>query len=75
MEEPIITYLDNGQIVFKFLHSTSCDWVMSHEPCHIGGKLLFLRQWISGIVPRSFTFDPVPVWLKLSNIPLELWTP
>ncbi|XP_022157428.1 uncharacterized protein LOC111024128 [Momordica charantia] len=75
LEEPVITYLDDGLIVFQFLHASSCDWVLSHGPWHIGGKLLFLRPWTPGIVPQSFSFASVPVWVKLSNIPLELWTP
>ena len=35
---------------------------------------MLLRKWIPGIVHETFTFDSVPVWIKLGRIPLELWT-
>ena len=35
---------------------------------------MLLRKWIPGIVPETFVFDSVPVWIKLGRIPLELWT-
>ena len=35
---------------------------------------MLLRKWTPGIVPESFVFDSVPVWIKLGRIPLELWT-
>ena len=35
---------------------------------------MLLRKWTPGIVPETFVFDSVPVWIKLGRIPLELWT-
>ena len=35
---------------------------------------MLLRKWIPGIVPKTFVFDTVPVWIKLGRIALELWT-
>lgn len=36
---------------------------------------MFLCRLTLGIVPQSFIFYSIPVWVKLSHIPLELWTP
>ena len=35
---------------------------------------MLLRKWIPCIVPETFVFDSVFVWIKLGRIPLELWT-
>ena len=35
---------------------------------------MLLRKWMPGIVPETFVFDIVPVWIKLGQIPVELWT-
>ena len=34
---------------------------------------MLLRKWIPGIVPETFVFDTIPVWINLGRIPLELW--
>ncbi|TYK23423.1 DUF4283 domain-containing protein [Cucumis melo var. makuwa] len=41
---------------------------------HLGSKPMLLRKWTPGIVPESFGFTSVPVWIKLGRIPMELWT-
>ncbi|TYK28312.1 uncharacterized protein E5676_scaffold600G001370 [Cucumis melo var. makuwa] len=35
---------------------------------------MLLRKWTPSIVPESFVFTSVPVWIKLGRIPMELWT-
>ena len=35
---------------------------------------MLLRKWTLGIVPKSFAFYYVPIWIKLGRIPMELWT-
>ena len=35
---------------------------------------MLLRKWTLGIVPKSFVFYYVPIWIKLGTIPMELWT-
>ena len=34
---------------------------------------MLLRKWTPGIVPETFVFYYVPVWIKLGRIPMELW--
>ncbi|XP_031740405.1 uncharacterized protein LOC116403411 [Cucumis sativus] len=66
--------MENGLICFQFKHLKSIQWILSRGPWHLGGKPMLLRKWTPGIVPESFVFDSVPVWIKLGRIPLELWT-
>ncbi|KAA0059841.1 reverse transcriptase [Cucumis melo var. makuwa] len=35
---------------------------------------MLLRKWTPGIVPESFVFNSVSVWIRLGKIPMELWT-
>ena len=74
IEMPTITLMENGLIYFQFKRLNSIEWILSRGPWHLGGKPMLLRKWIPGIVHETFTFDSVPVWIKLGRIPLELWT-
>lgn len=31
-------------------------------------------NWSLGIVPETFVFDHVPIWIKLVGLPLTAWT-
>ena len=74
IEMPIITQMENGLICFQFKRLNLIEWILSCGLWHLGGKPMLLQKWIPGIVPETFIFDSVPVWIKLGRIPLELWT-
>ncbi|KAA0062888.1 non-LTR retroelement reverse transcriptase-like protein [Cucumis melo var. makuwa] len=71
---PTITILENDLICFQFRRPNSVEWILSRGPWHLGGKPMLLRKWTLGIVPESFVFNSVPVWIRLGRIPMELWT-
>ena len=73
IEMPTIILMENGLICFQFKRPSSIEWIVSHGPWHLRGKPMLLRKWIPGIVPETFVFDSVPIWIKLGRIPLELW--
>ena len=54
--------MENGLICFQFKRLNSIEWILSRGP------------WHPGIVPETFVFDLVHVWIKLGRILLELWT-
>ena len=35
---------------------------------------MLLRKWTPCIIPESFIFYYVPIWIKVGRIPMELWT-
>ena len=72
IEMPTITLMENRLICFPFKGPNLIEWILSRGPWHLGGKPMLLRKWTPGIVPESFVFDSVPVWIKLGRIPLEL---
>ena len=74
IEMPTIILMENGLICFQFKRPSSLEWILSHGPWHLGGRPMLLQKWKPGIVPETFVFDFVPVWIKLGRIPLELWT-
>ncbi|TYK26656.1 DUF4283 domain-containing protein [Cucumis melo var. makuwa] len=74
IEMPIITILENDLICFQFRRSKSVEWILSRGPWHLGGKPMLFRKWTPAIVPESFVFNSVPVWITLGKLPMELWT-
>ncbi|GAV91955.1 DUF4283 domain-containing protein [Cephalotus follicularis] len=65
---------DNGNYLFRFNSSTACDLVLSNGPWEVWGAYLALRRWEEGMTLCKNSFSSIPVWVKLSNVPLELWT-
>ncbi|GAV93116.1 DUF4283 domain-containing protein, partial [Cephalotus follicularis] len=64
----------NGNFLFKFDNSTSCDLVLSNGPWEVWGAYLALRRWEEGMSLSKDSFSSIPVWVKLANVPPELWT-
>ncbi|GAV74672.1 DUF4283 domain-containing protein, partial [Cephalotus follicularis] len=64
----------NGNFLFKFNNSTSCDLVLSNGPWEVWGAYLALRRWKEGMSLCKDSFSSISVWVKLANVPPELWT-
>ncbi|GAV93056.1 DUF4283 domain-containing protein [Cephalotus follicularis] len=64
----------NGNFLFKFDNSASCDLVLSNGPWEVWGAYLALRRWEEGMSLSKDSFSSIPVWVKLANVPPELWT-
>ena len=65
---------ENGWLVFKF-DSDDMNHVLSASPYFIFQRPLLLK-----VMPLFFDFaneelSKIPVWVKLRNLPLELWNP
>ncbi|GAV83566.1 DUF4283 domain-containing protein [Cephalotus follicularis] len=65
---------DNGNFLFKFDNNTSCDQVLSNGPWEVWGAYLALKRWEEGMSLCKDSFTSIPVWVKLANVPSELWT-
>ncbi|GAV89672.1 DUF4283 domain-containing protein [Cephalotus follicularis] len=64
----------NGNFLFKFDNSASSDLVHSNGPWEVWGAYLALRRWEEGMSLSKDSFSSIPVWVKLANVPPELWT-
>ncbi|KAA0037609.1 kinesin-13A-like [Cucumis melo var. makuwa] len=67
-----------GHTLCTFLNCQGRKWLTFIKdyvcgPWHLGGKPMLLRKWTPGIVPESFVFNSIPVWIKLGRIPMKLW--
>ncbi|GAV62967.1 DUF4283 domain-containing protein/zf-CCHC_4 domain-containing protein, partial [Cephalotus follicularis] len=48
--------------------------VMDNGPWDIWGYHLSLRKWTKGMTLKLEECNSIPVWVKLSNVPIHLWT-
>ena len=48
--------------------------VLESGPWHIQNKPLIVRKWEPGMQSLEFNMSKLPLWIQLSNIPLELFS-
>ncbi|KAF9612274.1 hypothetical protein IFM89_038844 [Coptis chinensis] len=48
--------------------------VLEDDPMHITGNLFVIRQWSQEVEAQKSKIKTLPVWVKLMNLPKELWT-
>ncbi|GAV59561.1 DUF4283 domain-containing protein [Cephalotus follicularis] len=65
---------DNETFLFKFDNSAARDLVLSNGPWEVWGAYLALRRWEEGMSLSKDSFSSILVWVKLANVPSELWT-
>ncbi|PKI73252.1 hypothetical protein CRG98_006387 [Punica granatum] len=66
--------LDNGLILFDFETVEGRDFVLNNGTWHINHCPILLRPWEKNIQVVNLEQKKVPVWVKLSKVPLELLT-
>ncbi|GAV75009.1 DUF4283 domain-containing protein, partial [Cephalotus follicularis] len=65
---------DNETFLFKFDNSVARDLVLINGPWEVWGAYLVLRCWEEGMSLSKDSFSSIPIWVKLANVPSELWT-
>ncbi|XP_039032609.1 uncharacterized protein LOC120167762 [Hibiscus syriacus] len=60
--------------IFSFNNETARNWVLDNGPWHILNKPMILRKWEPNLTRLNFDLSKIPVWVKLFNVPLELYT-
>ncbi|KAI8541498.1 hypothetical protein RHMOL_Rhmol08G0065700 [Rhododendron molle] len=65
---------DRGFFFFQFGVEGACRQVLEAGPCHMGGKLMVLQEWYSGIVLEKEGLTRLPIWIQLYNVPLQYWS-
>lgn len=47
------------------------DQILEGGSWHVHGQSLIVRRWEPGMVSLEFNLETIPVWINLSNIPLD----
>ncbi|GAV73257.1 DUF4283 domain-containing protein [Cephalotus follicularis] len=66
--------VSNGVFLVKFENGQARDWVMDNGPWDICGYHLALRKWSKGMSLKLEECNTIPIWVKLSNVPIQFWT-
>ena len=64
---PDVFFLPPGWIAFKFAVILAGVWRWEH----VG---LLLKRWTPLFNPKTERYDLLPIWVKLPNLPFELWS-
>jgi hypothetical protein len=67
--------LENGMFICRFSDEVTCENVLDAKIWHISNKPLILRKWMPGMQVKKLTLASIPIWIKLLQLPMELWTP
>ncbi|XP_020694205.1 uncharacterized protein LOC110108041 [Dendrobium catenatum] len=61
--------------LLKFTSSEDFDMIWSGGPWFLLGKPFFLQKWNLKFQPKRDEAASIPLWIKIPNLPLALWTP
>ncbi|KAF9609634.1 hypothetical protein IFM89_017773 [Coptis chinensis] len=65
---------DKDLFYFKFSSSETRQAVLEEGPIFIGGRCLIIRPWTRGVEKQRTLITTIPLWVKIHNVPKELWT-
>ncbi|KAI0489001.1 hypothetical protein KFK09_028842 [Dendrobium nobile] len=66
--------LDDGFFLLKFSALEDYEHAWSGGPWFFFGKPFILQKWSPDFVPKRKEFPSIPLWIKIMNLPLSLWT-
>ncbi|XP_065847528.1 uncharacterized protein [Euphorbia lathyris] len=69
-----VTKTKNQLYIFKFPNETVRDLVLESGPWYIENKQLVLRMWQPNMQLSELDNSKIPVWVKLTGIPMEYMT-
>ncbi|PKU79522.1 RNA exonuclease 1 [Dendrobium catenatum] len=67
--------LADGFFLLKFSTEEDLEMILSGGPWFIRGKPFILQRWSPKFKPKRDEDAPIPVWIKIVDFPLALWTP
>nr|XP_043620341.1 uncharacterized protein LOC122592208 [Erigeron canadensis] len=66
---------DNNEICyFKFKNREGMNYVVEQSPWMVNGKPLVVQEWNPDVNIERAEPNRLPIWVKLSNVPLEAWS-
>ncbi|KAF5191697.1 zinc ion binding / nucleic acid binding protein [Thalictrum thalictroides] len=67
--------LDSDLFYFKFSNLEDKEKVIEEGSFHLAGKLFIIRPWSREVEESRGMIKSVPVWVKLSQVPKDMWSP
>ncbi|KAI0530983.1 hypothetical protein KFK09_000532 [Dendrobium nobile] len=67
--------MDEGFFLLKFSALEDYEYAWTGGPWFFFGKLFIFQKWTPDFVPKREEFPSIPLWIKILNLPLSLWTP
>ncbi|GAV92869.1 DUF4283 domain-containing protein/zf-CCHC_4 domain-containing protein [Cephalotus follicularis] len=64
----------NGVFLVKFDSLQAKDWVIDNGPWDVWGYHLVIRKWSRDLPMVLEDCKTMPVWVKLSGVPVQYWT-
>ena len=66
--------IGSNLFIIQFSNPAMRDRVFEFGPWHILNQPLIMRKWEPGMKSLEFNMSKMPIWIQLSNVPLELFT-
>ncbi|XP_028555858.1 uncharacterized protein LOC114580959 [Dendrobium catenatum] len=67
--------LADGFFLLKFSTEEDLEMVLSGGPWFLLGKPFILQRWSPNFKPKRDETALIPIWIKIVDFPLALWTP
>ncbi|GLT84952.1 hypothetical protein SLE2022_031580 [Rubroshorea leprosula] len=67
--------LDKGFILVKFSNEEDFSTIFKEGPWFISPRFLSIRHWTLNFRPENATPSTITIWLKLPQLPIELFSP
>ncbi|GAV86300.1 DUF4283 domain-containing protein, partial [Cephalotus follicularis] len=64
----------NGVFMVKFVNGQARDWLLDNGPCDFWGYHLAMRKWSKDMSLALEDCKSIPIWVKLSRVPIQYWT-
>ncbi|GAV67836.1 DUF4283 domain-containing protein, partial [Cephalotus follicularis] len=64
----------NGVFLVNFANGQARDWVLENGPWDIWGYHLAVRKWSKDMVLALEDCKSIPIWVKLTRVPVQYWT-
>ncbi|PWA53701.1 hypothetical protein CTI12_AA443880 [Artemisia annua] len=58
----------------KFHHENGLNYIVNNGPWLVNNKPLIVQKWDINMSVDKTELEELPIWIKLSNLPLEAWT-
>ncbi|KAI0510920.1 hypothetical protein KFK09_011531 [Dendrobium nobile] len=65
----------DGFFLIKFSNQEDFDLVWSGGPWFLLGKPFIIQKWSPKFQPKRDELSAIPLWIKIVDLPLALWTP
>lgn len=64
---------DNGFFIIRFDNKDDCERILKGGPYMFDNRIIILKKWTLGTRFKRDLLTKMPIWVKLTNLELELW--